>query len=243
MEFRLDFTFRIVMDLIYYAVNIAFFKVLFLHTELIGGWTSEQMMVFVASYLLVDAVNMTVFSTNMWWLPFYINRGELDYYLTRPVSPLFFLSLREFAANSFVNLLVAMGIFIYAIANFSGPWGLANLAGLILLLINGVLIYYCIQMLMIIPVFWTQSARGFVDLFYTVGIAMERPDRIYRGWLRIFFTVIMPFALIASYPSRVFIEGFDREVLLHLTTVSSGLWFVMLGIWKRGLRNYASASS
>jgi ABC-2 type transport system permease protein len=231
------------MDLIYYAVNIAFFRVLFLHTELIGGWTSEQMMVFVASYLLVDAINMTVFSTNMWWLPFYINRGELDYYLTRPVSPLFFLSLREFAANSFVNLFVALGIFVYAVAVYSGPWGYANLAGLILLLMNGVLIYYCIQMLMIIPVFWTQSARGFVDLFYTVGIAMERPDRIYRGFLRIFFTVIMPFCLIASYPVRVFLEGFQEGVLLHLTMVSLGLWIFMLSLWKRGLRNYASASS
>ncbi len=231
------------MDLIYYAVNIAFFKVLFLHTELIGGWSSEQMMVFVGSYLLVDAVNMTVFSTNMWWLPFYINRGELDYYLTRPISPLFFLSLREFAANSFVNLLVALGIFIHAIAVYSGPWEFGHLVGLVLLLVNGVLIFYCIQMLMIIPVFWTQSARGFVDLFYTLGIAMERPDRIYRGWLRVFFTVIMPFALIASYPARIFLEGFTPEVLFHLTAVSAGLWIIMLGLWRLGLRNYASASS
>jgi ABC-2 type transport system permease protein len=243
MEFRLDFTFRIVMDLIYYAVNIAFFKVLFLHTELIGGWNAEQMMVFVGAYLLVDAVNMTVFSTNMWWLPFYINRGELDYYLIRPVAPLFFLSLREFAANSFVNLLVALGIFVYGIATYPGPWAAANLTGLVVLLLNGVLIYYCIQMLMIIPVFWTQSARGFVDLFYTLGIAMERPDRVYRGWLRIFFTVVMPFALIASYPARVFIEGFEAGMLTHLTAVSVALWLLMLAFWRRGLRSYSSASS
>ena len=103
MEFRLDFTFRIMMDVIYYVINIALFEILFLHTPLIAGWTNEQMMIFIGSFLLVDAINMTIFSTNMWWLPYYVNRGDLDYYLIRPVSPLFFLSLREFSANSFIN--------------------------------------------------------------------------------------------------------------------------------------------
>lgn len=243
MEFRLDFSFRIVMDCIYYVVNIALFKILFLHTDLIGGWNEEQMMIFIASYLLVDAINMTIFSTNMWWLPYHINKGELDYYLIRPVSPLFFLSLREFSANSFVNLLIALGFFVYSIATYSLPWEAERLFGFIALLINGSLIYYCIQMVMILPVFWTQSSRGFIDLFYTLGLAMERPDRIFKGWLRVFFTVVLPFALIASFPARYFIEGFAVDTLLHLTVVTIGLWIVMLAIWKKGLKIYSSASS
>jgi ABC-2 type transport system permease protein len=113
LEFRIDFFFRIAMDIMYYFVNIALFKILLLHTPLIAGWNEEQMMVFVGCYLLVDAFHMTVFSSNMWWLPYYINRGELDYYLIRPVSPLFFLSLREFSANSFINLIIAYKHLIY----------------------------------------------------------------------------------------------------------------------------------
>lgn len=243
MEFRLDFSFRIIMDVIYYIVNIMLFKVLYLHTDLIAGWTQEQMMIFVASYLLVDAINMTIFSTNMWWLPYFINRGELDYYLIRPVSPLFFLSLREFSANSFINLAIAFGYFIYTIASYSVPWDIGQLLGFLFLLVNGSLIYYCIQMLMIIPVFWTQSARGFIDLFYTLGLAMERPDKIFKGWLRVLFTVILPFGLIASFPARFFIEGFDLWTLAHLTLVTAGLWIVMLSLWRWGIRNYSSASS
>jgi ABC-2 type transport system permease protein len=198
---------------------------------------------FVASYLLVDAINMTIFSTNMWWLPHYINRGDLDYYLIRPVSPLFFLSLSEFAANSFVNLIIALGFFIFSIATYSLPWDLLGLLALITLLINGVLVHYCIQMIMILPVFWTQSSRGFVDLFYTLGLAMERPDRIFKGWLRVLFTVILPFALIASFPVKVFIEGFETGIIIHISIVSVALWIVMLSIWRWGLRIYSSASS
>jgi ABC-2 type transport system permease protein len=243
MEFRIDFFFRIAMDIIYYIVNIALFKILFLHTPIIAGWNEEQMIVFVACYLLVDAVNMTIFSTNMWWLPFYINRGDLDYYLIRPVSPLFFLSLREFSANSFVNLIIATVFFLYAIFSFSGHWEVLNLLVLILLLVNGTLVMYCLQMLMILPVFWTQSTKGFIDLFYALGLAMERPDKIFKGWLRIFFTFIVPFGLIASFPARYFIDGFETNVFVHLAGVSTALWMIVLFLWKKGLKDYASASS
>lgn len=243
LEFRLDFSFRILMDIIYYIINIALFKFLFLHTSLIAGWNLQQMMIFVATYLLVDAINMTIFSTNMWWLPQYINRGELDYYLIRPVSPLFFLSLREFSANSFVNLIIAISFFIYSILNYDLEWNWARLIGFIFMILNGSLIYYCLQMLMTMPSFWTQSSRGFIDLFYTLSLSMERPDRIYRGWVRILFTVFLPFALIASFPAKFFIEGFDRMNFFHLIIMSLVLWLTVLVIWRQGLKNYSSASS
>jgi len=210
---------------------------------MLGGWTENQMMIFVSSYLLVDAVNMTVFSSNMWWIPFLINKGDLDYYLIRPVSPLFFLSLKEFSANSFINLLMALGFFIYSLSTGDIHFQVWELFLLMALLLNGTLIYYCIQMIMIIPVFWTHSARGFADLFYSLGISMERPDKIYKGWLRVLFTILLPFSLIASFPARIFIEKLQDMTLLHVIVMSSLLWFVMIQFWRLGLKNYSSASS
>ena len=47
MEFRLNFFFRVVMDVVYYVVNLAFFTVIYQHTTLLGGWTLDQVYVFV----------------------------------------------------------------------------------------------------------------------------------------------------------------------------------------------------
>jgi ABC-2 type transport system permease protein len=241
MEFRFDFTFRIIMDVVYYAVNITFFKLIYLHTPVLAGWTEQQMLIFVGAYLLVDAVNMTVFSTNMWWLPNYINRGDLDYYLIRPVSPMFFLTLKEFSANSFMNLLIAGSFLAYAL--WGHDFSIWQLVLFLLFLLNGAVLYACLQLLTIIPVFWTHSSRGFVDLFYALGVSMERPDRIYRGWLRIVFTSILPFSLVASFPARLFLEGMDWGVLAHLVLGTVCVWIVVAVFWKLGLRNYSSASS
>ncbi|MCB0385330.1 MAG: hypothetical protein KDD43_08040, partial [Bdellovibrionales bacterium] len=48
MEFRIDFFFRIFMDLIFYIVNILFFKVIFIHSDLLAGWTEPQVFIFVS---------------------------------------------------------------------------------------------------------------------------------------------------------------------------------------------------
>lgn len=243
MEFRIDFTFRIVMDCIYYVVNILFFKVIYLHTPVLGGWREDEIMVFVGTYILIDAINMTVFSTNLWWLPWLINKGELDYYLIRPVRPLFFLSLREFSANSFMNLIIACGILFYAISQYQGAFSIGDVFLFMLLIINGTLLFFCIQMITILPVFWTQSTRGFVDLFYTLGLAMERPHRIYKGFFKVLFTTILPFALIASFPVKVFLEGADLMTMLHLSVVTIVFFCILNFVWSRGLRVYSSASS
>jgi ABC-2 type transport system permease protein len=243
LEFRLDFTFKIFMDCVFYAVHMGFFKVLFLSTPMLAGWREDQTMVFVASYLLIDALHMTVFASNMWWLPFYVNRGDMDSYLVRPVSTLFFVSLREFAANSFVNLLIASGIFTYCLMNLAEPFGFWQLMGYLGLIVNGWLLYYAIQMIFIIPVFWTQSGRGFNDFFFSMGIAAERPDLVYRGWLRKLLTIVLPFALICSFPARLFFGPADDSTLGHLISVTVVVWVFMLWLWRKGLRAYSSASS
>src|SRR5580692_8264119 len=76
-EFRFDFFSRILMDVVYYAIAIFFYQVIFLHTSLLGGWNEKQMMVFVAGYCMVDAINMSVFANNLFQLPTFVNRGDL----------------------------------------------------------------------------------------------------------------------------------------------------------------------
>jgi ABC-2 type transport system permease protein len=243
MQFRLDFTFRIFMDIIFAVISISFYKIIYLNSSDLGGWNENQAIVFVASYLVIDALHMSVFSSNMWWLPFYINRGDLDIYLTRPVSTLFFVSLRDFSANSVVNLFIALGIFIWSLIQLPIDFSLWSLTTYLILLINGFLLYYVIPMIFIIPVFWTQSGRGFNDFFFSMGISIERPDLIYKGILRWVLTVILPFSLIVSFPARIFFGPHSPHLFLHLAGVTTFMWMLMLFLWNKGLRHYSSASS
>ena len=243
MEFRFDFSLKIIMDCFYYVMHLSIFKILFNNTSTLAGWTEDQGMVFISSVLLIDAIHMTLFASNMWNIPFLVNRGDLDVYITRPVSTLFFISLRDFAANSFINLLIASAIFITTLSRLQVDYSFFNLLGYIALIINGVLLHYVMQMLFIIPVFWTQSNKGFNEIFFSLGLAMERPDLIYRGFVRIIFTFVIPMGLVASLPARWFFGPHTPYLTLHLLGITAVMWGLMLFFWKRGLRAYSSASS
>ena len=243
MEFRVDFFFRVVMDTVFYLVHIAFFKIIYRHTALIGGWDFDQVLIFVCGFFLADAIHMTVAANNLWYLPQYINKGELDYYLVRPVSSLFMLSVRDFAANSFMNLLIAAGLLTWALARTPLSFGWPQLALYLLFIINGAYLYYVIHLFFILPVFWTHSGRRFEAVFYAVKQFAERPDRIFHGPIRLLLVTLLPFLLIASYPARILLDGIRYHHLLHLCLASICLTLLLLLGWRRGLRVYSSASS
>lgn len=242
-EFRFDFYMRILMDLCYYTVSLSFFKIIYLHTPSLGGWNEKQMMVFVSGTLIVDAIVMTFFSNNMWKLPILINKGDLDYYLVRPVSSLFFVSLREFAVNSFVNLLFALGIFFWAVSKLEPRPHLGEIALFLLLIFNGALIFYCLNFLANIAVFWTQSSTGFGELVWTMARFGEKPDGIFYGKVRRILTTFLPFAVISSFPARIIINGFRWNLILHMLGVSTTFLGVVILCWNKALKSYSSASS
>lgn len=243
MEFRVDFFFRIFMDSLFYAVTLAFFWVLYKHSPFMGGWGFDQALVFAAGVFLNDALHMTLFANNLWWFPVFVNKGDLDYYLVRPVSSLFFLSLRDFAANSFVNLLLAFGILVWSLTRYPEPLGAERIALFGALLLLGVFILYLLNFIFLIPVFWLHNASGLRDTFFSLEQLSGRPDGIFTGWVRRLLTSILPFALIVSFPTRVLFERDVLWIVLQMTGVAAVLFAILLAVWRVGLRAYASASS
>lgn len=243
MEFRTDFFFRIFMDCAFYAIHLSFFAVLYRHTQTLGGWNLDQVLIFVGGVFVSDAVQMTFFSNNLWWLPYLVNRGDLDYYLTRPVSSLFFVSFRDFAANSFLNLIVAVGVLVWAFLRYPDPLPATNIVFYVVLMLNGFVLWYICRMFFIIPVFWTHSARGLDQAFWSLQEFGERPHRIFSPGLQKILTSFFPLALMISVPTQVLFAGPSMTILAHVAIVTVVGLGLLVGFWRWGLSNYASASS
>lgn len=242
LQFRLDFYFRVVMDVVFYAVHLLFFTVIYRHTPMLGGWDLEQIYVFACGAMLVDAIHMTIFANNMWWLPIYINRGDLDYYLVRPVSSLFFLSMREVAANSCLNLILAAGLVTWSLIHHGG-FGWDRILIYLAFLCLGAFIHYLIRVIFITPVFWLHSNRGLDEVAWTLNRLSEKPHQIYPGAMRWVLVTVLPLAMTASYPAHVLFDGLRPAVLLHVLGVTAALFVFVIWFWNRGLRAYSSASS
>jgi ABC-2 type transport system permease protein len=243
MEFRLDFSFRIIMDMFFYVIIFSTFKILYLHTPSFGGFTETEGIVFAASTMVFDSMMMIFLGNNMYWFPIYINKGDLDYYLIRPVSSQFFLGLREMAANSFFNLFMAIGVFIWSISQLGTPLPWINIFAFVCLSINSLYLYYLLRMTFLLPIFFTQSERGLDEIFFPIQLIWERPDGIFQGNIRNVFTYIIPVFLIISFPVRILLFGIQTEIILTIIGVTIGLSIVFNFLWRYALKNYSSASS
>lgn len=242
-EFRFDFWLRVLMDLVFYAVNIVFFEILYLHAPTFGGLAKWQALIFVATYLVVDGVRMTFFVNNFWMLRQMVAHGDFDFYLTKPASPLFLVTCREFSPASLVNLTVALGILIYTFLQAPVEFSFSELACYIFLVLNGIALTYLLQLFFAITVFWTQSPEGIEGVLYILKRFAERPHTIYHPVARFILLTLIPLGLVASAPAlSLFLE--DRANLAVLAGLIS-LSLVICGriAWRSALRNYTSASS
>jgi len=243
MQFRFDFAFRILMDCSFYFVNVCFYKIVFMHTNQIAGWTESQVMLFMGAYLVIDAINMTVFANGTWMIAQYVNNGELDYYLLRPVSSFFFLSCRDFAFSSSINLLMALGILGWAVHSYTGVITLDRYVLFTVFIFGGTYLYHLMRILTLLPVFWLHSGRGFESLFWILTRIMERPDVVYTGWIRWVLMIILPFIVVVSFPTRILFQENIWGVVGYCVATIVAFHYLVKYLWNLGLRNYSSASS
>lgn len=240
--FRSDLVGRMTMDLIYYVVSVLYYKILFLHTSTLGGWSESQALILVGAFTVMDALHMAFFSNGTWQLIGDINSGAFDYALTRPISPILF-TFRGFSVASFVDLLFALGFLIWAICQSTVSFSFDELLIFSILLMNGVFIFYLLRILSITPSFWSQGRLGLSESIFQIYPLIETPDPVYSTWTRRVLLTILPLSMIASFPVRILYEGLTWKALCHVIGVSIGLLLFVNFIWRKGLKAYSSASS
>ena len=243
LHFRVDFFFRILMDTVFYAVNIGFYFVVFEQVESFGGWSFDKILIFSALVLLQDALMMTFFSTGMHHFSMIINSGDLDYHLVRPVNPIFVLTFREFSFSSFVNLLMAIAFFVWTLFQYKGSMGPFEVMLLMVCLGMGTAIHYLVYLLVLLQVFWTQGGQGARNIHFNMMTFGERPHTIYPRVLRFVLISLLPYGVISSLPAQVF---FGEQRWLGFLNILGVLIFLILLtrlVWPKAIRAYSSASS
>ena len=112
-----------------------------------------------------------------------------------------------------------------------------------LLLGVAVAVLYSIWILAVAMAFWVVRLDNLSYLFNSLLDFGRWPVGIFRGFVRLFFTLIIPIALMTTYPAETLL-GRLAPSTAALGILGSGA-FVILGrlVWTRALGRYTSASS
>src|SRR3989449_11464927 len=114
MGFKMNFILWIVVELLWFALQLAFMVVIYQHTDHIATWTKWQVVMLLGASHFIQQIFTAIFLTNCTQLSELIRTGKLDFMLLLPVNTRFMISFRQVDLGGFVNAASAVAVMIYA---------------------------------------------------------------------------------------------------------------------------------
>ena len=202
MGFKVNFLLWIVVEALWFSLQLTFIAVLYRHTESIAGWNKMEVVFLMGASHFIQQVFGALFLTNCTQLSDFIRTGKLDFLLLLPVNTRFLLSMRQVDLGGFVNAASAVAVMTYAGCQLHLTLSLAQLVGFVVLCGASIMIHYALLFMLTSVSFWTVRAQGIVWGYYNLFNIARLPDAAFRGLFRGFFTFVIPMLLVANVPAK-----------------------------------------
>ena len=244
MSFKGNFILWIIVEGLWFALQLCFVSVVFAQTTTVGTWTQWQMVLLVGASNFIQQLYQAFFLTNCTNLSELVRTGKMDFLLALPVNTRFIVSTRVVDLGAFGNAILAACVMAYAVHKLGLHPNLAECSGFGVLCIAGVGIHYSLMFILASISFWTVRAQGIVWGYYNLFNIARMPDEAFKGLFKVMFTFALPVLLVSNVPVRILAEKWVSPESWIVLLALGVLWFAISSwFWRFSLRHYTSASS
>src|SRR5205809_4484494 len=216
MGFKANFLLWIVVEMLWFALQLSFMFVIYSHTDRIGTWSKWQVVMLLGASHFIQQIFTAIFLTNCTQLSELIRTGKLDFMLLLPVTTRFMVSFRQVDLGGFINAASAVAVMIYAGRQLRLSPGWEQIVGFVLLAAVGILIHYSLMFLLASISFWTVRAQGIVWGYYNLFNIARLPDEAFKGVFKAVFTFAIPMLLVSNVPVRMLVSKLDSPIPIVL---------------------------
>lgn len=242
--FRLDFFGPFFVDGSLFAIQLLAFGAVYANVDSIGGWGRGEMILYIGTFSLLNAINMTIYFFGVNAIPGKVRSGELDLYLSKPVSPLFRLTFESMSPGSMPLLVMSLGIIAYGVGNLGKnlSWRGVLAYGFWVLLME--ILYYDMEVLIrSVSLYLVSMARMEQVEEAGIELCMKLPGVAFHGLYKLIFYLILPYGIMATLPVQSMIGDMGPGLAAYGIVVVALFTGMTAAAWRRGLRRYDSASS
>jgi ABC-2 type transport system permease protein len=243
VQYRFDFFVEGALALVWLAVTLVPLLVVYARRSSVAGWSYPEAMVVVGIFSVLKAVLDGAITPSLNHVADGIRKGTLDFVLLKPADAQFLVSTARFEPWRVVDVLGGVGIIVYAFGKLHRVPDLASVAVTLILFAVALLLLYALWILVVCVSFRVVKVDNLSYLFISIFDAGRWPISVFKGALRILFTVVFPLALMTTYPAQALLGqlSLSRALLVAL----GGVLFATLSrlVWRQSLRAYTSASS
>jgi ABC-2 type transport system permease protein len=243
MGFRGHFFLLVFSNAAWTLLSLAFAGFLFTNVRSVAGWDLDSMIVLTGTFSLVLGILHGLFQTNMSRLSEQVNRGELDYVLIKPIDSQFYVSTRYVNLNEVPTVIIATVTVCTGIVRLGVVPSAIDVCVYVLLVTCAVITFYGLWFASVTLALWSGRINNIAYLIMPIADMGRMPSDIYRGMFRVFFTFIVPVALISTVPARALLGAFDPLMLVYAIGASATAVLFSRWFWRFSLSRYTSASS
>jgi len=243
LQYRVNFVLSLVQSVVAVGTALVVLALVFSHTDSLGGWSSDELLVIMGVYVLMGGLIRSVIQPNMQQLMEDVQEGTLDYVLTKPEDAQLLVSVRRFGLWQTVDIVVGLTLVAVALVRLGQPVSLWSVLVFGLALLLGGLDIYCFWLILTTSAFVVVRVDFLVELFDGMYQAGRWPVTIYPGWLRIGFTFLVPLAFAVTVPASALTGRLSGWLLLGAVAFTLGLLVLTRWVWRVGLKRYSGASA
>jgi ABC-2 type transport system permease protein len=247
MAFRGNFIARVAVEVIWIAIQLLFFSVVFEQTFKIEGWTKYQYYFFIGCFLALHGVIETFFLDNCNSFAELIRTGDLDFYLLKPIDEQFLITCRSIDWATVPNMFLGGGLMVFSLVFLDWQLEVSRIVAFALMFTCGVALSYSFLVLLMSTSVWLVRNQSLYELWWLFTSLMRYPREIWKGWwampLGFFFTFIIPAMVVVSVPSAAMVKVFEPRLMAFTVGATIVLIWASRRFFRFALRRYRSASS
>jgi len=243
MQYRVEFLVQGAMAFFWMAWAVVPLLVVFGKRDSVAGWNFDQALVVLGWFLAMKGVLEGAVNPSLASVVEHIRKGTLDLVLLKPADAQFLVSTAKFAPWHVVDVAAGVGVVVWAFSRM-GRWpAAAEVAAAGLLTLSAIAVLYSLWILVVSAAFFVVKVDNLSFLFLSIFDAARWPVSVFTGFWRVVFTVVVPLALMTTFPAEALLGrmGFGAATL----AVAGSLAFVASArvVWLRAIARYTSASS
>jgi len=244
MEYRFNFIGNLSMEAGYLLVKLSYVVVVYRSNVKINGLSPDEILLFIGTFVGLTAVYAGMFMINNFRLRGHIRDGDLDLYLTKPVSLQFMVTLRLADLTLFAVDLLAGGVMVtIAWARLGIPLTLYTMGGYLLFFALSSAVAYSLFFLPQILSFWMTNTSAIAEITDSFWDFNNMPMDIYHNWIKQVGVFILPIFVITNFPPMFVLGKLPPLYAIWAFLLPVALLWLVRVVWQRGLRSYSSASS
>lgn len=208
----------------------------------IGGYTLDQMILFFLTYQLVDTLPQFFFRS-VYRFRRYVTTGDFDYFLIKPLSPLFRSLLGEADPLDIPMIILSIVFILLFINKVFLTVTIYNLFLYVILIINALFISLAFHIgVLSLGIVTTEIDNAI--MFYRDVTQMGRiPVNIYKQPINSFLTFVIPVGIMMTFPAKALLGLLSLNFIFLSFIISFIFLSVSLFFWRQALKFYSSASS